>query len=551
MRVAWRGIRGRSPLVILGLAVIFTLLVAPNVRAQAPQANTTDIAPGQWFAFTYDIYLDNGVGNYSGYTEQTLEQYRYTVLSVVGTNVTMNGSGTWQYSNNNGGSSSGTWAETFSFDSATRLYTWGFDVLGNYTKPYVWFWVPTPLSAGETVRILSSNYTVQSLSSDAWLGAIPVPRVGALLQTSGSYIRDDDYGGFEATWTDMYWFDPRSGYVIGEVYTEQDSNGLGDGFRWREIATVTSSSYPIAYDWVALLAVYAGLPAAVAGSLVYVRWYHRGPRSVRLPVAGAASKVTARRVRNPAKYLALPPGSSSPYGALLPMIVRRARQRKNPVWVATDGQRLVGAMVRDREAKVSLLFTEDAALAKLFRSMNRSRNFFAEVGPSAWSSKAQVVDTFQVLQLSPITAPGGVDPSIRPVRPEDMAEIVRLAERIYGIPEPKWLKQAYQDGDIGFVVWDRSFLAGFAFASVVGDDAILHTLTVHGAYRALGIGRALTAARLNALAALGVQRVIVEISVRNPGSLAIARGFGFRKVGETTYYSRKPLRAVPIDRRPY
>ncbi|MCI4320984.1 MAG: GNAT family N-acetyltransferase [Thermoplasmata archaeon] len=546
-----RGRQRRRLLLGASLAMIGGLLVVPGVLVAPARADSAAVTPGQWFAFDYDIYLDNGVGNYSGYTEQTLEHYRYHVVSVVGSNVTLFGSGNWQFSNNSGGSGSGSWSETFSYSSATRLYLWGFDVFGNYSKPAIWFWVPTPLANGQVLPILDDNFTVRAQSTDVWGGLPPIPRQGIQLETTGSFVRTDSYGNFNANWDDTYWFAPSSGFVLAETYVEQDSNSAGDGFRWRELATVTSASYLIPYDWAALLAVYAGIPATVAGALVSIRWYHRGPRHVRPTPPRTGPSVTVRRVRNVTKYLALPTATASPYGPFLPLIVRRARQRKCPVWVATDGTRLVGVMVREREARVSALFTSDPAIAKLFRSMNRSRGFFAELPPSAWVPPAQSVDRFSVLTLSPVPAPTSADPSVRPMRPEDLAAVLVLAKAVYTIPEPKWLRQAFDDGDLGFTAWDGSELVGFAFATVAGDDAILHTLTVDRRYRGQGYGHALMAARLSALAALGVQRALVEISVRNVASLAVARAFGFAKIGETTYYSRKPKRAVPVDRRPF
>ncbi len=52
-------------------------------------------------------------------------------------------------------------------------------------------------------------------------------------------------------------------------------------------------------------------------------------------------------------------------------------------------------------------------------------------------------------------------------------------------------------------------------------------------------------ARLAALAALAVERVIVEISRQNAASLRIATQAGFAAVGETVYYSRRP-EAAPV-----
>src|SRR5579871_5946669 len=162
------------PSAFVVLLAVPTGSASPAPVAPPPGTPTT----GSWFAFSYDIYVDNGFGNYSGYVDSTIESYRYVIDSVAGDNVTVSGHGTWTYSNNNGGSSSGGWTDTFAFSSATRKYLWGFDVNGTYYDPSVWFWVPPSEKIGSVVQILDANYTVSSRSSDVWIGTPPFPRVG-------------------------------------------------------------------------------------------------------------------------------------------------------------------------------------------------------------------------------------------------------------------------------------------------------------------------------------------------------------------------------------
>ena len=545
----------RLPVLLFSLALAMAVLVpADTATASAP----TDLpAAGQWFEYNYDIYLDSGQGNYSGYTETTTEHYRYQIESVVGDNVTVLGNGNWAYSDSMGHSSQGGWTETFSFSDVTREYLHGFDVNGTfagqpYRSPTVWFWVPTPLSTGQTLQILDENYSVKSLSATVWLGSIPLPRLGMELESSGSFLRNDNYGLFSATWDDQYFYDAQTGLIIAEIYTEHDADSAGDGFQWRELASVTSSSYPIPYDWVSLLGVYVGIPGAAVVVLGTDLWYHRGPRRATVRgKGGEEARATVRRIRRPGPSLGLAVDSTSPYGPFLPLIIRRARQRKAPVWVATNSGRLLGAMVKEKEAKVTTIFTQDAGLARLLRSMSGARNFFAEVPSADLRVKAGPIDSFQVLALSPVV-PVQLDTSeVRALQPEHMDAVVRLAEAVYGLKEPKWLRQAFEDGDLGFSAWSQGDLVGFAFATVSGDQALLHTLTVDPRARGRGLGKALMAARLNALVSLGVQKVIVEVSVHNPPMLSIARQFGFQPVGETTYYARRPKKAIPADRRPF
>jgi hypothetical protein len=67
---------GGSAAALLG-GVLACLLLAPAGSAMPalPAASGSHPAAGDWFTFTYDISLSNGFGNYTGFTDQTNEQY--------------------------------------------------------------------------------------------------------------------------------------------------------------------------------------------------------------------------------------------------------------------------------------------------------------------------------------------------------------------------------------------------------------------------------------------------------------------------------------------
>jgi hypothetical protein len=50
---------------------------------------------------------------------------------------------------------------------------------------------------------------------------------------------------FTATYNWKAYFDPSTGYIIGYLYTEQDSDGVGDGYTITDTLTVTHTSYPL------------------------------------------------------------------------------------------------------------------------------------------------------------------------------------------------------------------------------------------------------------------------------------------------------------------
>jgi L-amino acid N-acyltransferase YncA len=92
-------------------------------------------------------------------------------------------------------------------------------------------------------------------------------------------------------------------------------------------------------------------------------------------------------------------------------------------------------------------------------------------------------------------------------------------------------------------------VVGFGFATVVGTNARLHTLTIIPRLRASGFGSDIMAARLTVLSALGVDRVLVEISKHNDASMAVARNAAFNRIGETVYYSSRLAKVETVKQR--
>jgi ribosomal protein S18 acetylase RimI-like enzyme len=519
-------------------------------RAAVPTSGTN-------FTFQDNYQITNGGGNYSGYSESQNAQYHYTVLSIVGDNVTVNGSGSYQWTNSTS-SGSGNWAETFAFSAVTRLYTSGFDVLGSYPNASVWFWIPTGLSEGQGVRILDTNFTVVSLASTVWLTYFPpVPRIGVELMASGSYTRDDVYGVYTATFTDRYWFDPTSGFVIGEYYTEQD-NGAGGSFDYDEQLFVTQASYPLPLDYVQLVGAYVGLPAIPVGAILSVRWYRSGPRRVRLTTGSPPARASARRVR---RLRRLPPKSLPETLSASPFLVagaRRALALKNPFFVAQSGDAAVGSYLYDPEIKTGAISASDPGVVRTFLSMRRPISLFLEFPPGVpvtlpkGYTEIDRLDVFELHDPKPVSF---VEPRIVPLENlpgRRLDDLFELADEVYGFSQRRTILQALADGDLAYELKNEGDggMAGFAFAMVDGDDAMLYGLTIRPGLRGLGLGNAFTAARLSTLAALGVKRVRVEISKTNFASRRIARRYGFVPVGEIVFATRKVSAAFPLSARP-
>ena len=80
---------------------------------------------------------------------------------------------------------------------------------------------------------------------------------------------------------------------------------------------------------------------------------------------------------------------------------------------------------------------------------------------------------------------------------------------------------------------------GFSLARHVGEEAEILTIVIDHARQGRGLGRALLQTQLDALTALGVTEVFLEVEAENEAALTLYRKLGFERVGERkAYYAR-------------
>ena len=85
----------------------------------------------------------------------------------------------------------------------------------------------------------------------------------------------------------------------------------------------------------------------------------------------------------------------------------------------------------------------------------------------------------------------------------------------------------------------ESTVLGFSLARHVGQEAEILTIVVDSARQGRGLGRILLVTQLDALAALGVTEVFLEVEAGNAAALALYRKLGFSQVGERKAYYAK------------
>ncbi|MGC8581764.1 MAG: hypothetical protein ACP5MW_05430, partial [Thermoplasmata archaeon] len=227
------------------LLFILVILVFTVTSMASPATSYSRYVPRQGDHFSYYevIVLNNGVGNYTGYTEATYINGTYTMSNVfINGSVYVNYHTVWHYVNNSGGNLNGGITGSFYYSYNSFLYTRGTDNQTGYTNPRVWFYINNTLSNQSTFFILNTQMTVVSTHHPFYVENRYVYSI--YTEGNGSYQRNDIYGIFTANYNWKSYYDPNTGYILGYVYTEQDYSN-GNGFTWIDKLAITNSSYPL------------------------------------------------------------------------------------------------------------------------------------------------------------------------------------------------------------------------------------------------------------------------------------------------------------------
>ncbi len=276
------------------LLPLLALLLLPSASA----AGTLHVpVAGDRFAYHETITLTNGTGNYTGYTEDGNYQGSMTMTAVQpnGTvSAAYQSSGTW--SNNQGQSSPWSESGNFTFSANSFLYLQGTDNQTGYVKPHVWFDMNNNLTTGGSFTSLNTPMSVISTDQPFASSSSSTGYVKTILaEGSGSYQRNDQYGKFTAQYEWKEYFDPSTGYIVGYLYVETDTDAAGDGFVWTDTLSDTSTSFPLTptsappaaptpYDWTPVIVlVVVLLIIVVVVALVLRRRHSKGSVPSALP----------------------------------------------------------------------------------------------------------------------------------------------------------------------------------------------------------------------------------------------------------------------------
>jgi hypothetical protein len=234
-------------LVALGLLAVLLALAAPT------PAHVTPSSPSHYLPQAGDalvvreyVNVSGGFGNYSGYTETDAVTGYLNITAVLA-----NGTDTATYAylghfQNTTTSYSWQAKGTFTFSARSYRYVVGTDNQSGLNRSGVWFYTNSSATVGSTFSALDYPFSVGSRDASFLVHAGSGGSVATLYADSnGTYARNDIYGDFQAGYSWRSYYDPSTGYVVGYVYAEFDSDGQGDGFLYTEVLRVTSTSFAL------------------------------------------------------------------------------------------------------------------------------------------------------------------------------------------------------------------------------------------------------------------------------------------------------------------
>lgn len=140
---------------------------------------------------------------------------------------------------------------------------------------------------------------------------------------------------------------------------------------------------------------------------------------------------------------------------------------------------------------------------------------------------------------------------IRPMRPDDLAEVMEIERAAYSTP---WPESSFRglltraDADL-LVAEVEGRVSGYAICWAVLDQGELGNIAVAPEWRRRGIARRLLDAVVDAMRERGVRELYLEVRVSNHAAQGLYRQFAFNEVSRRRHYYSNPVEDALVMRR--
>lgn len=226
--------------------LILLLMVGLSFTAVSSQ-NSVSVSKGEYFQYRELITVSDGKGNYSGYSCNIWINGTETVTGLsTNASVDMHFNYSCAIISTSGNYNNPHMADgTFNFSSVSCNYINGTDNETGHDHSHVWFYVRPTVEKGNQTSLLGTPMSVASNSYNYTPTGEQTSINTIYLAGSGTCVRDDSLGHFNADYTWKAYFDHASGFIAAYVYTQTDTDNSGNGFTCTNSLYVSHSSYGV------------------------------------------------------------------------------------------------------------------------------------------------------------------------------------------------------------------------------------------------------------------------------------------------------------------
>jgi GNAT superfamily N-acetyltransferase len=221
-----------------------------------------------------------------------------------------------------------------------------------------------------------------------------------------------------------------------------------------------------------------------------------------------------------------------PLDNFIPLFVDEAFYAGGEVYGYIDkNDILLGIFVYDPSESVGTSFSDNIEISKLFLNLKEHLGFYSYQKMETYNE----IEDYYILKLESLTLTHRYKHNIKIAKNEDLDTIVSFMKHSLQIVSERWIRSAYECGEVCFIYRINNGIVGIAWLALSGNIGRLHSIYVTPEFRRTGIGKDLLFARLFYLKNLGINMAFSEIARGNKSSIRNSQSLGMKKGGSIYY----------------
>ncbi len=268
----------------LALIAIFCMLSSSMIVLSLAQSKYS-FQIGDFVDYKIKTHLNGNGGWYEDYSETERESRHYEISNIVGTEITWAFTDDYYWNSNEDPAERIRLDQIFKTDAETNeylenTYEGPSENLDYYTFDYFWIRIDPNVLLNEHLTILGYDYQVTDLHANI----MHQGKIVECIQVDTRNIQEMEVSNFEydfdglleVTFTETYWYDVNTGYLIKSIWNADafanHPNSYGS-FHWKETVTLTDSSFtiPMSNFGIRLYSIIGAV--LLIGIIIFVIWY--------------------------------------------------------------------------------------------------------------------------------------------------------------------------------------------------------------------------------------------------------------------------------------